>query len=257
MHNSCAINQPAMKKGISPIKLQRFIGFSLLSFILVGSLPESCFTTLNHVTAHIAGLCLALFGEHPETAGDLISLNGFRVWIVTECTALYGSILFGAFIFSSPASLKSRLVGLLDGIPLLVMVNTLRIALITMTGANSPSLFEAAHVYLGQVVMAIIVIAACLTWLHLIHPQRPPLKTITFFIRFGVFSTLLFLVWFVFNVDYVRLTDDQVVRRLFSFKDVQLEIPYEHMIYYQTFDIVTFIGLVMADGSRLFGISSE
>jgi exosortase H (IPTLxxWG-CTERM-specific) len=251
MNYTSAISLPAMKNGLSPIKPMRFIGVCVLLFILICSLPESIFAPLNHATAHLSGECLALFGKKAEVAGDLISLNGFRVQIITECTALYSIILFGAFIFSSPASPMSRLAGLAAGAAFLSGVNILRIAAVTAVGAGRPALFEIFHVYLGQVVMVIMVIAACLAWLHLIQPQKPPLKTIIFFIRFSLFSTLLFLVWFVFNVAYVKFADDHVVRWLFSLNNVQLEIPYGHMIYYQTFNIVTFIGLVMAGGSRL------
>jgi hypothetical protein len=96
-----------------------------------------------------------------------------------------------------------------------------------------------------------MIIAACFAWFHLIQRQRQPLKNVTFLIRFGVCSTFLFLVWFVFNVAYVKLTDDHVVRWLFSLINYRLEIPYGHMVYYQTFNLVIFIGLVMASGVRV------
>ena len=112
------------------------------------------------------------FREHPETVGDMISLKGFQVQIITECTALYSIILFGAVIFSAPASLKSRMAGLLAGIPFLVAANTLRIALVTMIGAKYPALFEPVHVYLAQVVMIILVVGVSLVWLEWSYSRR-------------------------------------------------------------------------------------
>lgn len=251
MNNSSAMSPPAINNGMSPINPVRFIGVCVLSFILIGFLPESFFAPLNHATTSLAGNCIALFGGHAVVSEDMISLNGFRVRIITECTSLYSVVLFGAFLLSVPASLKARLAGVAAGAAFLSSVNILRIAAITAVGAGMPALFEIFHVYLGQVVMVIMVIASCMAGFHLTQPQRPQFNSFNFLIRFVVCSTLLFLAWFVFNVAYVRFTDNHVVRWLFSLKNVQLEIPYEHMIYYQTFNLVTFIGLVMAGGTRV------
>jgi exosortase H (IPTLxxWG-CTERM-specific) len=234
-----------------PINPIRFIGVCLLSFLMTVWLPDSVFAPLNDATAYLAGICLTLFGEHPETAGGMISLNGFRVEIITECTSLYSVFLFTAFLLSVPSSLKARMAGVAVGAAFLSIVNILRITAVTAVGASRPVLFEIFHVYLGQVVMVIMVIASCLAWLHFIQPLRPKSNTVTFLIRFVVCSTLLFLVWFVFNMAYVKFADDYVVRWLFSLRNVKLYIPYEHMIYYQTFNVVTFVGLVMAGGSRV------
>ena len=251
MNNASAKSPPAMKNGTSLINPVRFIGVCVLSFILIGSLPESFFAPLNHATTSLAGSCIGFFGGHALVSEDMISMDGFRVRIITECTSLYSVVLFSAFLLSVPASLKARLAGMAAGAAILSCFNILRIAAVTAVGASRPALFEIFHVYLGQVVMIIMVIAACLAWLHLIQPRKPKFKAVTFLIRFVVCSTLLFLVWFVFNVAYVKFTDDHVVRRLFSMNNVQLEIPYGHMIYYQTFNIVTFVGLVLAGGTRV------
>lgn len=229
------------------------VRFALVCSILlavVALVPDCCFDPLNHATACLAGMCLALFGGHANVSGDLISLDGFQVRIITECTALYSILVFGSFLISVSASFKARLVGLAFGAAFLSCVNLLRIAAVVGVGASRPVLFEIFHVYLGQVVMVVMVIAACLAWLQNLNPQRLRLGTFNFLVRFGACSSLIFLVWFVLNVDYVRLIDLHVIRQLFSWWMFSLEIPYQHMIYYQTFNVVAFIGLVMAGGGK-------
>ncbi len=213
-------------------------------FILIGSLPETIFAPLNHATAYLASLCLDLFGEHPETAGNLISLNGFQVWIITECTALYSIILFGAFIFSSPASLKARLVGLMTGVPFLVSVNTLRIALITIIGAKYPALFEAAHVYLAQVVMMILVVASSLIWLRL--AARSEEMYTSFLLRAFATASIVFLPWLIFNEVYVKALD-RLTSGIFALAGYRLVIPYGQLVYFQTFNTVLFLALIFAE----------
>lgn len=251
MDNAAAKSLPAINSGFLTISSLRFLIICTLAFVLANWLPDSVFAPLNRATAFFTGECLSRFGKSAVVSGDTISLNNFRVRIVTECTSLYSIILFCAFLLAVPASLKARLAGLAAGVLFLGVVNTLRIAVVTVVGARRPALFEICHVYLGQVVMAGMVIAACLAWLFMIQPRSPRLQSLAFLIRFGVCCTILFLVWFVFNVAYVKLIDDHVLRRLFSLKNIQLEIPYQHMIYYQTFNIVAFIGLVMAGGAGL------
>jgi exosortase H (IPTLxxWG-CTERM-specific) len=233
-----------MNNGMSPINSVRFIGVCVLSFILIGFLPESFFAPLNHATTSLAGLCLALFGEHPETAGDLISLNGFRVLIITECTVLYSIILFGAFIFSAPASLKSRLVGLLSGVPFLVTVNTFRIALITMIGAKYPAFFEAAHVYLAQVVMIILVVAASLLWLRWSSLSAD--GNGMFLLRAFAAASFIFPLWLIMNRAYVKSLD-LVMTEIFSLTNYRLTIAYKHFVYFQTFNMVIFAALILAE----------
>lgn len=244
MNNFSTMSQPAMENGMLPIKLHHFIGVSVLSFILIGFLPESVFLPLNHATAHLAGLCLTLFGEHPVTVGEFVSLNGFQVLIITECTALYSIILFSSLIFSVPASLKSRLAGLLAGVPFLVAVNSLRIALVTMIGAKYPALFEAAHVYLAQVVMIILVIAASFLWLRL--ATRSEEINTPFLLRVLAMASIIFLPWLVVNRVYVE-TLDRLMVGTFALADYRLIIPYGHLLYFQTFNTVLFLAMIFAE----------
>jgi exosortase H (IPTLxxWG-CTERM-specific) len=245
MNNTSAMSLPAMENGMSPIKPIRFIGVCILSFVLIVWLPESVFAPLNHATAYLAGLCLALFGNTGEVAGDLFSLNGFRVLIITECTALYSIILFGGFIFSAPASLKSRLVGLLAGIPFLVTVNTLRIALITMIGARYPALFEAAHVYLAQVVMMILVVASSFIWLRM-ATRSEEMMNIPFLMRAFAMASIIFLPWLILNETYMKALD-YVTAGIFALAGYRLMIPYGNLVYFQTFNTVLFLALIFAE----------
>lgn len=66
-----------------------------------------------------------------------------------------------------------------------------------------------------------------------------------FLLRFIACSAIPFLLWLPLNREYVRLTDF-VVRWLFSLWNYRLDVPCRYAIYYQTFNLVTFAGLVFA-----------
>ena len=235
---------PPMKNGMSPIKPIHFIVVSLLSFILIGALPGSFFMMLNYATAQLAGSCLSFFGVHPVINGDLISLNGFRVLIVPECTALYSIVLFSAFIFSVPASPKSRLVGLTAVIPFLFTANTIRIALITMVGAEYPAIFESVHIYLAQVVMLILVIGVSLAWMR--HYTITVSLQGNLAVRALAWGSFLFIPWLLLNRLYMSGLDT-LVAAAFMVAGVTLRFNYQHLLYYQTFNLVFFTALLCAE----------
>lgn len=215
-------------------------------YAMAGWLPESLFEeSLNRHTISIAASFLGLCGYHPVLDGITLSQDGFSVRVITECSVLNMGVLFFSFVVAYPATLRKKLIGLALGIPVLHTGNILRIALVFAIGVKNRLLFEFVHVYVGQVLMVFFVIIVCLTWARATLAVTPPRKPLFFAIRFVAFSSIPFIAWLVFNREYVRLTD-HVVRWLFSLFDEQLIIPYQHVIYYQTFNLVTFTGLVLA-----------
>lgn len=215
-------------------------------FLLAAALPESTFVWLGRHTAEMAARLLALGGYRPLLEGLILQQDGFSVRVITECSVLYMAILYGSFLFVWPASLRRRVIGALAGIPVLHAANVVRIALVFAVGVSWPGLFEPVHVYLGQVAMVLLVIAAAWVWTWTDSPRFPVFSgPARFLIRFLVVTAILFPVWLVVNVEYVRLTD-HLVRGAFLVFGKQLRVSYQHAVYYQTFNMVTFVGLILA-----------
>lgn len=190
---------------------------------------------------------------HDVVNGTLLSQGTFTAGVITECTALYMAILFACFVAAYPAALRSKLYGLALGIPVLHAGNILRIALVFAIGVKKPQLFEIAHVFLGQILMVLLVIVVCLAWVRETAANGRELPSLSgFVLRFFAFSAIPFLAWLGLNGAYVRLTD-HFVRWLFWCFAVRLEIPYQHLVYYQTFNLVTFSGLVLASRAQVVG----
>jgi exosortase H (IPTLxxWG-CTERM-specific) len=194
----------------------------------------------------MAACCLDIFGMHPVLYGRTLSRDGFAVSVITECSTLYMAILFFSFVAAYPAALRRKLTGLPLGIAVLHAGNILRIAAVFAIGAQSKGAFEFVHVYLGHVVMVLFVPAVCLAWLNM-GPELSGRKheVLTFLIRFIVFSSIPFLLWLPLNKEYVKLAD-QAVTGLFSLFGHRFAMKHQHAIYYQTFNVVTFTGLVLA-----------
>ena len=218
--------------------------FSLFAFSIW--LPESAFGWLNENTARMAAYCLNIVGMHPVLNGLTLSQDGFAVRIITECSTLYMAILFLSFVAAYPAGRRQKLIGLPLGIAVLHAGNILRIAVIFVIGIKSRSSFELVHVYLGQVLMVLFVLTVCLAWLNMcLEPAFPKHELLTFLLRFLAFSSIPFLLWLPLNKEYVKLAD-QVATGIFSVFGYRFAMEHQHAIYYQTFNVVTLIGLVLA-----------
>ncbi|NVN90123.1 MAG: exosortase H [Desulfuromonadales bacterium] len=224
-----------------------WLRFALLCtlFLLAALWLEPYFAPLCTATAAHVGALLDLAGFAPHVQGDLITLPGFSVRIVTECTPLYACLLYCAFVLAQPASWRRTLAGLLMGSLVLIVANILRISLITAAGPIVSSLvFDILHVYLGQVAMLILVLAAALLWLRWSSGGPSPFP---FLLRAVCCATLLFVPWVVVNRAYVALLDN-LVASIFSllYPGYQLLTPRPFPIYNHTFAVPLFMALIMA-----------
>lgn len=224
-----------------------WLRFALLCtlFLLAALWLEPHVAPLCTITAAQVGALLDLAGFSAQVQGDLISLPGFSVRIVTECTPLHACLLYGAFVLAQPASWRRTLAGLLMGSLAIATANLLRIAYITAVGRHvSHLVFDILHVYLGQVAMLILVLAAALFWLRWSGGGPSPFP---FLLRAVFIATLLFLPWVVVNRDYVALLDS-LVAQIFSllYPGYQLLTPRPFPIYNHTFAVPLFMALIMA-----------
>ena len=150
-----------------------------------------------------------------------------------------------AFIFAFPARRDEKWIGFGAGTTLLVTVNIIRIAMVAWIGWRFPSLFEPAHVYLGQLGMLGVMLAICLLWCRWLSHSNRMDRPGGFFVRFLIFSSLPFLLWLLLNRAYMGAIDD-CIQWIFSFTPYRLVMPRIHQTYYQTFSLVALAGLLMA-----------
>jgi exosortase H (IPTLxxWG-CTERM-specific) len=230
----------------SPGLLLVFVICSLSLFVFSIQLPESAFDWLNESTARMAACCLNQVGMHPVLYGHTLSQDGFALSVITECSTLYMALLFFSFVVAYPTALRHKFTGLPLGIAVLHAGNILRIAALFALGVKIPGSFEFVHVYLGQVLMVLFVLAVCLAWLNMwSEPSTRKHELFIFFIRFLAFTSILFLLWLPLNRGYIKLAD-HVVTGLFSLFRYRFAMKHQHAVYYQAFNVVTFTGLVLA-----------
>ncbi len=148
------------------------IRFVLIFLILIGSFYLVYYNTIDYFAflktdiANVLSFTLSLVGIKTIVQGEDILLGSFSLRIVEECTALFASLIYVSCVLAYPANLKSKLIGIGFGVPVIQAVNIIRLVILSITGLYYPGIFEFVHTYIWQSIFIIFVIAVWLVWLE-------------------------------------------------------------------------------------------
>jgi len=123
---------------------------------------------LRNVTAQILGAIFSLTGAEVVVKGAMVSINGFGLEIIDECTAVFSSIVYCSCVLAYPTTLRNKGLGIAFGVPSLYAINVLRLIVLALVGISYPGMFEFVHVYLWQASFIIFVVVIFLVWLRLV-----------------------------------------------------------------------------------------
>lgn len=119
------------------------------------------------ITAHICGGILSLAYDDVTVSDRYISFRGFSVEIIEECTGIFEMLIFLAALISYPASWKSKLAGILCGLPALYLFNVIRIIVLTVVGVYNRRLFDFMHLYFWQATLILMITTVWVLWILL------------------------------------------------------------------------------------------
>jgi exosortase H (IPTLxxWG-CTERM-specific) len=120
---------------------------------------------LTSLTAQIQYYVLRLFTSAVTLEGNLVYLDGFAVRIIEECTGLFEVVIFMAAVFAFPTTWAKKAIGLGMGIPLLYLINVVRILVLLVVGRYQPSIFEFMHLYFWQATLILMITSVWLLWI--------------------------------------------------------------------------------------------
>lgn len=159
-----------MKKKEQAIRPE--IKFVLVFLILTSTFYLVYYNTLEYLAVLKSGVATALssilnlLGIKAIVQGEEILLGSFSLSIVEECTALFASLIYVSCVLAYPANLKSKLIGIGFGIPVIQAMNIIRLVILSITGLYYPGIFEFVHTYIWQSIFIIFVITVWLVWLE-------------------------------------------------------------------------------------------
>jgi len=148
-------------------------GFVILFVVLMGVfyavtfipvMEKSVLPAYMRWNARASAVILNVFGEGASANDTSVISKRFSVNIAHGCDAIEPSALFIAAVLAFPASLKSKLPGLLIGTVVLAIINLVRIVTLFYAGIHWPTWFEAVHVDVWQPIFIVLSLVFWIVW---------------------------------------------------------------------------------------------
>jgi len=142
-----------------------FLACSATATSLSVYLPESFLNWLLVLTITSTKAIGFLLGLSVTSSADLITVNGFAMRIITQCTALhYVIILASAILLYTRHSIRYRITGLLLSVPFIILVNAIRLIVTGLAGGISLDAFVLVHEYLWVFAFSLLILGIWVLW---------------------------------------------------------------------------------------------
>ncbi len=141
----------------------KFTGITLGLFTLFFFTRNSLKFLLSGTAWILKGL-LFIFGINSKVVGWTIVFPNVNFSVIYACTAIFPIIIFIAAIMSYKAELKSKGLAILVGVPLIYLLNLLRLLVLSLVGMKFPSAFQFIHSFLWESIFLIFIILMFVFW---------------------------------------------------------------------------------------------
>lgn len=105
-----------------------------------------------------------LAGGDAQAQGTNIVIKTLVMNVNHECTGIFVIMLFASFVLAYPAPRLSRVGGLAVGVPLLFIVNVVRLATLARIVEVYPDAFFYFHEYVWQGIFMVLVLVGSISW---------------------------------------------------------------------------------------------
>ncbi|HEX6883088.1 MAG TPA: exosortase/archaeosortase family protein [Planctomycetota bacterium] len=116
------------------------------------------------VYASAGAFLFDLVGLEAQARGTTLFVDAKAVEVVRGCDAMEPIAFFVAAVVALQVPLRAKLIGLGAGVPLLMLLNLLRIMALALISARMPQVFETAHITVGQTVFVVCTLCLWFAW---------------------------------------------------------------------------------------------
>lgn len=93
--------------------------------------------------------------------------SGFGYEIYYRCTGLVPAAFLAVGIFAFPTRLRPKLTAIVIGVPLVLLLNLIRLATLFYIGVRHPNAFYLAHAVVWEGLLLLFIVAFWLCWMRL------------------------------------------------------------------------------------------
>jgi exosortase H (IPTLxxWG-CTERM-specific) len=99
-----------------------------------------------------------------ERVGTEIRSSRFAIDVKNGCNGVEAAILLAAAVFAFPATVRSRVAGLVAGVVAIQLLNVVRLSSLFWLGENHRRLFDLFHVAVWQSIVILAAISIFVVW---------------------------------------------------------------------------------------------
>lgn len=141
--------------------------FAVFEALIWGVFATGRLYPLMASTASITSVLVAWAHIPVTLSGIQLVLPSRILEIDVDCTAIQLAALYAALVIAYPVAPKTKLIGLMVGLPLIFVANLLRLLGVALASEHlSQNLFSFTHDFLFKVVMMFVVIGLWGWWLQ-------------------------------------------------------------------------------------------
>jgi archaeosortase B (VPXXXP-CTERM-specific) len=113
-------------------------------------------------TAKLMAWSMTLLGENGRSVGVNVGSDVCKFTIIGECTAYYPIAIYIAAVLAFPALWSRRILGLVLGLPLMLVINQVRLVSLCYIERAWPEYFDVIHIVAWQ---SLIIFCTVLLWI--------------------------------------------------------------------------------------------
>ena len=158
------------RKTVSPWSLVlRFCALFLFLIALYAALFNTpLFERFVHAPmSRLVALCslplLSLVGD-ASLRTTFLEFNGFRGVIVEACNGVLPIYIYLAAVAALPSGWPQKLWGALIGVPVIFIVNVIRVISLMILGATRPDIVERIHIHVWQTLIVALAMGIWIYW---------------------------------------------------------------------------------------------
>ena len=163
-------------KGKLPVFLLTFLVLAAVfyAFWLQVTAQTPFVAAVLHGNAVLATSFINLFGYNATAQAELVLSKAFNMTIELGCDGIEPIMYFAMAILAFPKSVISKLKGLATGVPLLLLLNVVRVISLYFVGCYLPQYFDFFHVGVWQV---LFILAGFMLWAIWVNTTESKLDT--------------------------------------------------------------------------------
>ena len=126
----------------------------------------------SEVTATWMTWSMKLLGVNAGAIGIHFTCSVCRFTIIGECTAYYPCAIFVSAVLAFPSPWPRRLLGVLLGVPVVLLINQVRLVSLCYIHRSFPDLFETLHIVVWQSLIVFLTVLLWIVWVVTLGSRR-------------------------------------------------------------------------------------